>query len=211
MKAAGKARVKSVDGARGFGRKFFFRPVNQPVRSADHTRSQRPSGHQDDKREHSLLKRPSGAATSMVSSAKSMGPKTDFRAGNRPGVHGDFVSPDRKARSTHRWRRRYKCRVAKIFGYFATHDVNVGFRPTRGRAQIIRETDKLYGDPFAPLEKLFRSAMETSPHRDVRGWASLALGHYLVRVKEKAERDSRQYSMDSTEMMKASSSVLCVS
>ena len=44
-------------------------------------------------------------------------------------IHGDFVSPDRKAKSANRRRSRCKCRVVRMFGYFAAHDVNVGFRP----------------------------------------------------------------------------------
>jgi flagellin-like protein len=55
--------------------------------------------------------------------------KTAVRVGKRSRIHGDFVSPDRKAKSTDRRRSRCKCCVVRIFGYFAAHDVNVGFRP----------------------------------------------------------------------------------
>jgi peroxiredoxin len=60
---------------------------------------------------------------------------------------------------------------------------------SEGLAAIIREIDALHGDPFDPMEKLFRAAIERSPHREVRGWATLALGHSLVHRKEKAERE----------------------
>jgi hypothetical protein len=62
-------------------------------------------------------------------------------------------------------------------------------------ASMIRKIDKLYGDPFEPIEKLCRAAIKGSPHREVRGWACLTLGHNLVRVTEKAARDARQYAM----------------
>jgi peroxiredoxin len=62
-------------------------------------------------------------------------------------------------------------------------------------ASIIREIDELYGDPFEPIEKLCRVAMKASPHREVRGWACLTLGHDLVRVTNKSAHDARQYTM----------------
>jgi hypothetical protein len=60
--------------------------------------------------------------------------KTAVRVGKRSRIHGDFVSPDRKAKSTDRRRSRCKCCVVRIFGYFAAHDVNVGFRPYTSQA-----------------------------------------------------------------------------
>ncbi len=60
---------------------------------------------------------------------------------------------------------------------------------------ILREIDKLYGDPFGPMERLFRAALRDSPHREIRGWACLALARYLVSVKEKSERDLQQHSL----------------
>jgi len=47
-------------------------------------------------------------------------------------------------------------------------------------APVVARVDLMYGAPFAPAERLFRAALTDSPHRDVRGRATLALADELA-------------------------------
>jgi peroxiredoxin len=50
-----------------------------------------------------------------------------------------------------------------------------------------------YGEPFPAYENMLRAIRESTPHRDVKGAATLALADYLKMAKEKTE--SRQVSI----------------
>ncbi len=62
-------------------------------------------------------------------------------------------------------------------------------------AAILRELDRLYGDPFGPHEAMLRVVLKDSPHLDVRGTAALCLARELLAKRTKAERDTIQYDL----------------
>jgi thiol-disulfide isomerase/thioredoxin len=60
---------------------------------------------------------------------------------------------------------------------------------------LIKKLDRLYGDRFEPYEKLLRAALEKSPHREVRGYACLALGRCLATKKVRIEQSRYQHTL----------------
>ena len=59
---------------------------------------------------------------------------------------------------------------------------------------ILREVDRMYGDPFEPNESMLRSILKDSPHQEVRGTAALCLSREVFAKRGKVEREARQHA-----------------
>jgi thiol-disulfide isomerase/thioredoxin len=65
-------------------------------------------------------------------------------------------------------------------------------------APVIARIDLMYGGPFPPAERMLRSILRDSPHREVRGRAAIALAHELI-----ARIDHYHNSMHMYNLMKS--------
>jgi peroxiredoxin len=60
---------------------------------------------------------------------------------------------------------------------------------------VIARIDRMYGGPFPPAERMLRSILRDSPHREVRGRAAIALAHELISRTDSCHNKLHMYKL----------------